>query len=333
MTISHHKNIHARILARHARSLQGVLRLECHHSHALGVAKSYFVYEPPRHQTGQAAALLFLFRGHEREWCNFHEDASRRKTTAVEDIDMLISRQQLPPLVVVMPGLNSDDNVVPSLGIDMAGKWAAKHKGLGSGRFWQYLTAELLPECNQRFAGPATKTLMAGFSLGGFTVSLLAAKWPGYFDEAGIYDGTLMWPGHRDPRQGGAALSDRVWLASPLFNAALGKPRNRRALRAWNATDIIARAHGRTLRRLRRTRFWVASTAHDGLRGNRDRAEHFRRLLLEKGCRLGFSQTVLDQRAAHNWHWADRFLIRFLQEALLPARAGTGRDSNATSAN
>lgn len=159
---------------------------------------------------------------------------------------------------------------------------------------------------------------MAGFSLGGYTVSLLAAKLPGYFDEAGIYDGTLMWPGHRYPRQGGGALRDRVWLASPLFNAALGKPRNRRALRAWNATDIIARARGRTLHRLRRTRFWVASTAHDGMRGNRDRAEQFCRLLAEKGCTLGFPQTVFAARAAHNWHWADRFLMRFLQEALAP---------------
>lgn len=318
MPSSTRANIHAQILARHADSLHGALRLEWRYSRSLRLAKACFVYEPPRLQPGRAAALLYLFRGHEREWCNFHEDTSRKKSTAVEDIDALINAGLLPPMVVVMPGLNSDDNAVPSLGIDMAGAWPVKHTGLGSGRCWHYLTSELLPECEQRYAGPATRKLMAGFSLGGYTVSLLAAKLPGYFDEAGIYDGTLMWPGHRDPRQGGAALRDRVWLASPLFNAALGKPRNRRALRAWNATDIIARARGRTLHRLRRTRFWVASTAHDGMRGNRDRAEQFCRLLAEKGCTLGFPQTVFAARAAHNWHWADRFLMRFLQEALAP---------------
>ncbi|MDZ7266074.1 MAG: esterase family protein [candidate division KSB1 bacterium] len=318
MPSSTRANIHAEILARHANSLHGTLRLEWRHSPSLQCGKACFVYEPPGYQAGRAAALLYLFRGHEREWCNFHEDASRRRSTAIEDLDALIHSTRLPPVVVVMPGLNSADNAVPSLGIDMVGVWPAKHKGLGTGRFWQYLTSELLPEYDRRYVSAMTKKLMAGFSLGGFTVSLLAAKRPGYFEEAAIYDGTLMWPGHRDPRQGDGDNSDRIWLAAPLFNAALGKPRSRRALRVWNATDGIAAASGETARLLRRTRFWVASTAHDGLRGNRDRAEHFRRLLQEKGCRLGFAQTVLHPRAEHNWHWADRFLVRFLQEALSP---------------
>ena len=72
-----------RILARHSGSLRGRLRACRLHSHALGIRKPYYVYEPPGLHYQQGLGLLYPFRGHEREGVNIGEDASRRVTPAI----------------------------------------------------------------------------------------------------------------------------------------------------------------------------------------------------------------------------------------------------------
>lgn len=290
------------------------MRLETWYSSALAITKSYFVYEPPAFVQRQEPHLLYLFRGHEREWVNMHEDHSRQTSTAIEDIDRLIQSGFLPPLVAIMPGLNSTDNSVPSLGIDMVGKLRRK-KGLGTGRYWSYLTEELIPMMDQRYRqrGKSLR-LMAGFSLGGFTVSLLATKLAGYFRHAAIYDGLFMWPQHRDPRIGKQSANDKIWCNSFLFDSAFGKPRNLEAMHEWNPTDMLRRADESKLQLIRRTKFWVASAPQDGMFGNRDRARYYVSLLKRKKVRRGFRRIIHHPHAQHNWHWTDRFLIKFLLE-------------------
>ncbi len=305
------------ILERHEQTLRGRLRLRWIQSRALGLRKSFYVYEPPGYEQARALPVVYLFRGHEREWVNIAEDASRVSSTAVEDVDGAIAAGSLPPALVVMPGLNSTNNHVPSLGIDMAGAWPERLEGLGSGRFWTYLVGELLPRvaCDYPQTSGGVR-LAVGFSLGGYTVSLLAMHRPGFLDHAAIYDGLFMWPGHRDPRCEGDGVTDTVWGESPLFDAALGAPRDAEALRAWNPTDTLKQADPQRLRDLRRTTLWVASAAADGQSGNRDRATFFTRLARRRGLPLGFGDIVFDPDAAHTWHWTDRFLLRFLHEAL-----------------
>lgn len=308
------------ILARHHGSLRGKLRAYRLSSHALGIRKPYYVYEPPGLRDQQRLPLLYLFRGHEREWVNMREDVSRKATTAIEDLDRRIVRGVLPPTVVVIPGLNSANNHVPSLGIDMAGVWPGTVRGLGAGRFWRFLVHELLPRIERDY--PETyggRRLAAGFSLGGYTVSLLALQSPGYFDHAGIYDGLFMWPDHHDPRVPKTGeWTDPIWCASPLFNAALGKPRDPTAMRRWNPTDTLCHADADLLTQLQKTTFWIASAPSDGHRGNVDRARFFVNLLREKAIPVGFGQVIFDAGAAHTWHWTDRFLTRFLEHALGP---------------
>lgn len=310
-------NTAAKILARHEKSLRGRLRLKAFKSKALGILKPYYIYEPPGFAAQEKLPVLYLFRGHEREWVNFREDSSRLKATAIEDLDKLMRYHLLPPLLVVMPGLNSTNNHIPSLGIDMVGQWPARLKGLGTGRFWTYLTAELFPFIEKKY--PQTNgalRLMAGFSLGGYTVSMLSTRLAGYFQHAAIYDGTLMWPGHSDPRVGDEEFNDNVWCRSALFDPAFGSPRDTEAMQGWNASDRLAHAAGTVLHNMQRTRFWVASAARDGQYGNRDRAQKFAELLRKKGLKNGFSTVVFDDSAAHTWHWADRFLVAFLLQAL-----------------
>ncbi|MEZ4699889.1 MAG: alpha/beta hydrolase-fold protein [Rhodothermales bacterium] len=313
------------ILSRHAETLQGRLKLRWLQSRALGLRKSYYVYEPPGLDRHAALPAVYLFRGHEREWVNIGEDASRQHSTAIEDLDRAIAAGDLPPMLAVMPGLTSTNNHVPSLGVDMVGPMAGRPEGLGEGRFWRYLNDELFSRIGCDY--PQTSggiRLAAGFSLGGYTVSLLAIHRPGFFAHAAMYDALFMWPGHRDPREDGKGLTDPIWRDSPLFDAALGSPRDADALRRWNPTDTLKRADEQRLRELGKTTFWIASAGADGQQGNRDRTRFFGRLVRNKGLRLGFDTLVFDSEARHDWHWTDRFLIRFLRGALVDGASHPG---------
>ncbi len=304
------------ILQRHRQSLRGRLRSYKLYSRHLRYVKSFYVYEPAGLASLTQVPVLYLFRGHEREWVNIREDSSRHSSTAIEDIDLLIERQTLPPLIVVMPGLTSNNNHIHSLGINMQGKWSPAQLGLGTGRFWDYLTRELFPWVEKKYRDTRSALRIAsGFSLGGYTVSLLGAHYAGYFSHLGIYDGLFMWPQHNDPRQHPRKpFNDPIWCENPLFDAAFGQPRIKRTLRDWNPTDKLiqidlATDHPAGV-------WWIMSAAGDGNKGNKDRTKHFITLLKEKGHSVGFQRMIFDQNASHSWHWTDRFLIYFLQRIL-----------------
>lgn len=305
------------ILDRHQRTLKGTLRAGHVTSRTLGIRKPYYVYEPPGWATLPALPVVYLFRGHEREWVNLKEDSSRTLSTAIEDLDRAITLGMIPPVLAVMPGLNSSNNHVPSLGINMAGTWAPALKGLGTGQFWDFLITELLPTVARKYPRASGIKVAAGFSLGGYTVSLLASKCPGLFKHVGIYDGLFMWPGHRDPRIRPAAPgNDRVWLQNGLFDAAFANPRDMQALNRWNPTDAILRADPKKLALLRKTTWWISCASADGQQGNLDRSAYYKELIQEHGIPTGFEKLVFNPAARHSWHWADRFLIRFLQATL-----------------
>ncbi len=312
-----------KIIERHRASLRGLLRLRVLHSKALGIRKPYYVYEPPNLQNLKSVPVLFLFRGHEREWVNVEEDGSRTRTT-IEDLDVLFSRGELPPMLVVMPGLNSSNNHVPSLGINMVGDEVWRAPGLGTGRFWDFLDNELIPAVEANY--PQTDSglrLAAGFSLGGYTVSLIAAKRPGYLTHAGIYDGLFMWPEHIDQRQPNPApFCDPIWTKSAIFDAAFGKPRHKPALRIWNPTDVMTKNLPTADPLIRQTTFWVSAAPADGVAGNRDRAKFFLSMLREKKFQVGKMPAILHRDAAHTWHWADSFLVQFLRTAFSAAADG-----------
>jgi pimeloyl-ACP methyl ester carboxylesterase len=289
-------------------------------SEALETRKPYYVYEAPGVREEPRVPLIVLLRGHEREWVNVKEDDTRR-CTAIEDVDRLVQLGFLPPVRAVMPGLNSIDNHVPSLGIDMEGTWANYERSLGTGRFWTYLTEELLPDAADRYAAPESPRLVMSFSLGGFTASLLAARTPDGVDHVAIYDGLFPWPCHSDPREEGEAFSDPVWTDAGLFGPALGDPPKRGALRRWNPIDRLKTANQCTRRQLQNTTFWVACAAGDGDRGNRDRARFVVRLLRERDVPLGLDRVIFHGDARHTWHWADLFLLRVLLGALPRASA------------
>lgn len=301
------------ILERHEKTLHGSLKSVRFFSKALGIGKSFYVYEP-RYLSQiehKEVPLLFLFRGHQREWVNLFEDDSRKTGTSIETLDQLITSDVLPPMVAIIPGLNSADNHIPSLGVNMVGKWDPKKSGLGSGKYFDYIHKEFIPYASHLYPQTAEGLRLAsGFSLGGYTASLLATRLPKLFHHVALYDATVMWGTERPPN--GQPLPDGVWEKSHLFDAALGNPRNLEAFAFANATDRIINATGDFLDDLCKTTWWVGSAAYDGMKGNRERAEYFMEILKEKGIPVGFKDPIIDPVAEHNWYWNDRFLVKFL---------------------
>jgi enterochelin esterase-like enzyme len=258
---------------------------------------------------------LYLFRGHEREWCNPSEDASRGGKTVIDDLDSMILTDKMGRMIVVMPSTSSDDSTISCLGVNMiSAKRVRNVEGIGTGRFEEYLLDDLIPHIDSTYRTIADKWHRGvdGFSLGGYTAMLLASKYPERFVSAGCYDGTMMWRELTDPREKAEDNADRTWMHSSLFDAAFGNPRNFTAMRRNNPTAIIAKANGRTLAHLQTVHFHVHSAAVDGQRGNLDRARHFVEVLETVGLRNTFKQTRLTSAAIHTWAYADMHLRRTL---------------------
>lgn len=305
-------------ILRHHKNLAGSLRCRRLKSSVLGIHKPFYVYEPPGFSRSDDIAIAYLFRGHEREWVNINEDNSRGISTAIQDVDLLISRGLLPPVLLVMPGVCSSNNATHSLGIDMVGKGIGE-RGIGTGKFWTYLTTEFIPTIESRYPGITDGQRMAiGFSLGGFLTALLATRFPGYLDHAGIFDGTLPYRDYKYPEaKASDSCTDSVWCKSPLLDPALGKPRRTGYMRRWNVTDIIRKASFHDLHLIRKTTFWVSSAAVGGSRGNLDRSRHFVDALKDADIPLGTRGVAFSSNASHTWHWADMFAASLLHRVLV----------------
>jgi hypothetical protein len=87
-------------------------------SAALGVRKSLYVALPPAYDARDGRyPVLYLLRGHEREWVNPAEDGSRRGT-ALDVYRALLTAGHAGSMILVFPGLTSDDGRVHGMATD-----------------------------------------------------------------------------------------------------------------------------------------------------------------------------------------------------------------------
>ena len=87
------------------------------YSPTLGVAKRLHIYLPPGYaESHQRYPVVYLLRGHEREWLNIEEDTSRHGLNVIDVYERLFQAGQVGPLILVMPGLTSDDETAHGLG-------------------------------------------------------------------------------------------------------------------------------------------------------------------------------------------------------------------------
>lgn len=277
-------------------------------SAALGIAKSFYLHIPHDLAVGERAPAIYLMRGHEREWVNPAEDGTRGGTTAIDVYERLRRTNAIRPMILVFPGLASDDNRVPSYLANMrAPELAATYPGVGSGRFADYFFDDLMPyvDANYPTLGGRARAA-AGFSLGGAMAVAAAARRPDLFASAGAYDGTFLYAVDRGRR---VKARDRV-LHNPMFDAVFGTPRDPQAAADISPANLILRAEPAAVQSI----VWAIGYGPESAepwQANYNRGEHLVACLRERGADNALGDgTVPD--GLHTWRVADAFLERTL---------------------
>ena len=121
---------------------------------------------------------------------------SRHDQTVIDVYRELLQAGKVGPMILVFPGISSDDNRVPGLLVNFREpKLAAGAPGIGTGKFEDYFIGEVIPYVDKHFRTIATRNGRGvdGFSLGGFQAIKIAAQYPHLFRSAGSFDGTFLY--------------------------------------------------------------------------------------------------------------------------------------------
>jgi Putative esterase len=273
-------------------------------SPALGINKSFYIFVPPDLTDGQSVPALYLLRGHEREWINTQEDSSRGGKNVIDVYERLRAVGHLGPLILVFPGMTSDDNRVPTLLVNMCAPQLTSASGIGSGRFEDYFFQDLIPYVDAHFPTIADRRRrgVAGFSLGGAMAIKAVAQRPELFATASAYDGTFLYAIAGGQR---VRANDPV-LRNPMFDPAYDVPRNMPFIAGISASNLIMRGDATTLSRVT----WLIGYGSEQLEpwhANFYRGEHLVRCLRARGIdnalpRAGFPG------GNHTWRTADEFM-------------------------
>jgi esterase/lipase superfamily enzyme len=277
-------------------------------SKALGVTKHFYVALPPGYHSlenrSRRYPVVYLFRGHEREWVHRWQDRSRRGRTVIDVYRELLQAGQVGPMVLVFPGISSDDNRVPGLLVNfLAPELAKGAPGVGTGRFEDYFLEELMPCVDTMFRTVQHRMGRAvdGFSLGGFQAIKIAALRPDLFCSAGSFDGTFLYA-----TRGGRSVRarDRV-LRNPMLDPAFGVPRNLEYVAANNPANLIWRGDRQALAQVQ---WLIASCPQTGepWQSNYYRNQHLVGILERRGLHNAMPAVIEGSR--HNWRWADRYM-------------------------
>jgi dienelactone hydrolase len=274
-------------------------------SPALGIHKSFYIFVPPDLPEGQHAPALYLLRGHEREWINTREDTTRGGKNIIDVYERLRADGTIGPLILVFPGLTSDDNRVPGLLVNMrAPQLAGAVSGLGSGQFEDYFFQDLIGYVDASFPTVADGRGrgIAGFSLGGAMAIKAAAQRPDLFATAGAYDGTFLYAVDRGRR---VRVSDAV-IRNPMFDPAYNVPRDMRFIAANNAANLIMRGDASALGRTT----WMIGYGpkhREPWHANFYRGEHLVGCLRARGLDSAVPFEAFPD-GDHTWRTADAFM-------------------------
>jgi S-formylglutathione hydrolase FrmB len=249
--------------------------------------------------------VLYLLRGHEREWLHVDEDGSRHGLNVLDVYERLLYKGQVGPMILVMPGITSDDGAVHGLGVDLLKPWLGRQAaGIGTGQWERYLRQDLLHlvDSHWRTLPDGAHRGVDGFSLGGAIAVKLAAKYPGLFRTAGAYDGTFFFTS----ADGMSVKADDSVLANPLWEPAFGNPRNLAHATANSAANLIARAAAEPLRRIT----WMIQYGPEFVEpfgSNFYRGDHLQATLARRGIPNALAPGVLVD-GEHTWRTADRHM-------------------------
>ncbi len=289
-----------RPVSRHGR-LQHVV----HRSRALGINKSFYLYVPTGRVTPANRGrypVLYVFRGHQREWVNPFQDPSRAGRTILDDYEALVQSGRMGPMVLVFPGISSDDNTVSGVLTNMLEPERVSHvRGIGTGRFEDYFLDDLIPlvEADYPVLPGGAHRGVDGFSLGGLMAVKVALGYPGLFSSVGAYDGLYFY---------GKRLEKDKALRNPMFDAVFGVPRSLTYVVANSPAHLIGKVTRAELARMRWFIEYGPEASEPG-DSNYYRGRDFVRQLSRRGI---VNDGGVVHNGHHNWETADRHLARAL---------------------
>lgn len=278
------------------------------HSKALGIKKSfYFSFPPGYHRIANAKRrypVLYLFRGHEHEWIHRWQDKSRHGRTVIDVYRHLLREGKVGPMILVFPGISSDDNRVPGLLVNFREpELVTGAPGVGTGRFEDYFFDELIPCVDAKFRTIADRSGRAvdGFSLGGFQSIKAAAQRPDLFISAGSFDGTFLYATNRGKS---VRVRDRV-LHNPMFAPAFGHPLQLGFVAENSPANLLLRGERGALADVQ----WMISSGPqlaEPWQSNYFRAQHVIEILTSS--RIENAIPAVLSKAKHSWSWADKHM-------------------------
>ena len=279
-------------------------------STVLAVEKSFYIYLPPEYESAAESRypVLYLFRGHEKEWVNPAEDPSRQGETVIDVYEELFAAGEVGPMILGFPGISSDDNSVPGMLVNMESPdMAANKPGVGTGRFEDYFLQELIPyvDSHYRTTADPSQRGVDGFSLGGFMATKIAAQHPDMFGTVGAFDGLYFYttPDCQldDPRDNTFDMS--------MFTPAFGSPRDIEMASDNSATSLICESDPAALQSLE----WFIQYGPESAEPNNAnfyRGEHLLEQLAQNGVENEFDDPILT--GGHQWAIADEHMRQTL---------------------
>jgi S-formylglutathione hydrolase FrmB len=216
----------------------------------------------------------------------------------------LLDEGKVGPMLLVFPGISSDDNRIPGLLVNFKNPdLASRSPGIGTGRFEDYFVRELVPLVEARFRTIPHRSGRAvdGFSLGGFQAIKIAAQYPTLFCSAGSFDGTFLFATDRGRS---VRSTDRV-VRNPMFAPAFDRPADLTHVAANNPANLIWRGERAALSEVQ----WLIRSGPESSepwQSNYYRAQHL--LGIMKSRKLSNGVDGVFRGARHSWQWADRHL-------------------------
>lgn len=277
-------------------------------SPALGVVKRLNLYLPPDYAcTDIRYPVLYLLRGHEREWLRTDEDQSREGRNVLDVYEDLLRRGEVGPMILVMPSLTSDNGQVHGLGIDMLKPWlGTQEAGVGTGLWETYLRNDVveLVDAHWRTLASGEHRGVDGFSLGGAMALKFAAKFPGLFRTAGAYDGTFLYA------EGVSVRASDQLLGNPIWEPAFGRRRNLQYAATNSVANLLGDASLADLQRIT----WMVQYGPEDVEpwgSNYYRGQHIVEVLMQRGIENAVADAVIPQ-ATHSWANADEHMRQTL---------------------
>lgn len=276
-------------------------------SSALGVSKKVSVYLPPGYdaETDRHYPVVYLLRGHQGEWADNKSSPSRKGRSGVTVAEELIMSGVIPPVILAMPPLASDDGQVILLSANIARpERLHKSPGIGTGRFADFLTQEVVPAIDRHFRTLSDRRFRGvdGFSLGGFSAVSLAMRRPDLFSSVGAFEGEFLYVGGKLPN----GRLDPLMVEE--MGDTFGSPPDLELVRKVNPLDLVETMRPEQLKSLS---FHLLSTPPGT--GDYMRVQAFLKRLAERGVENSFSPGYLPN-SKHGWYWADDHLKLSMQK-------------------